>query len=89
MSHLLEAEVSDVAQCVLQGVSPKRLSQLVLLSSNDVDVMRDVVGGVVSCLSLALTLEPRLHVVGRTASSCGFMVYRGATFNGVDRFNCL
>ena len=73
VTHLFKADVCDVPQDAFHHVSPLPLAQRILLSPDDVKVMRDVIGGVVLCPPLALTLKPRADVVGRTGISCRFI----------------
>lgn len=73
VTHLFKADVCDVPQDALHRVRPFLLAQRILLSPDDVEIMRDVVGGVVSCLSLTLTVKPGVDVGGRTGIPCRFM----------------
>lgn len=70
MTHLFEAEVSHVPQNAFDRVRPLALAQRILLGADDVDVVRDVIGSVVSCFALAFALEPGVDVVRRTGISC-------------------
>lgn len=71
VTHLFKADVCDVPQDPFHRVGPLPLAQRILLRPDDVEVMRDVICGVVPGLSLALTLEPGADVVGGTGVSCG------------------
>lgn len=73
VTHLFKADVCDVPQDAFHRVSPLPLSQRILLSPDDIKVMRDVIRRVVLRLPLALTLKPRADVVGRTGVSCRFI----------------
>lgn len=70
-THLLEADVCDALQDVLHRVGPLPLAQRILLRPDHVEVMRDVVGAVVSRLPLAFALKPRFKVVGGGSVPCG------------------
>lgn len=69
-AHLFELQVSHVPQDALDGVRPLALAQRILLGADDVDVVRDVIGRVVSRLALTFALEPGADVVRRTSVAC-------------------
>jgi len=56
--HHFEADAGDFLQGLPQGLQPFLLSLGILLSANDVDVMRNVVSGVISGLPLPLGEKP-------------------------------
>lgn len=68
--YLFEADAGEVPQDSFHRLGQLPLAQRVLLSPDNVNVVRDVFGGVVPRLSLALTLEPGADVVGRAGVSC-------------------
>lgn len=70
MSYLFEADAGEVPQDSFHRVGQLSLAQRILLSPDDVNVVWDVIGSVVSRFALALTLKPRADVVGRTGVSC-------------------
>lgn len=69
--HLFEADICDVPQDTFDRFGQLPLAQRVLLGPDDVDVVRDVIGGVVLRLPLTFTLKPRTDVVRRAGVSCG------------------
>lgn len=75
VTHLFKADVCDAPQDILHCVDPLPLSQRILLTPNDIEIMRDVIRGVVPRLPLALTLKPGVDVGGWIGISCGFMEY--------------
>lgn len=72
VTHLLEANVCDIPQNTFQCVGPLSVTQRILLSANDINVMWNMICSVVLCLPQTLTLKPRINVVGRTSITCGF-----------------
>lgn len=72
VTDLFKADVCDVSQDTFHRVRPFPLAQRILLSPNDVEVVWDVISGVVLCLALAFTLEPGVDVVGSTSITCRF-----------------
>lgn len=72
-THLFEAEVGDVPQDALDRVRPLALAERILLRADDIDVVWDVIGRVVSRLALAFTLEPCADVVRRAGIACKAM----------------
>ena len=72
LTHLFKADVCDFPQDSFHRVCPLPFTQRILLSPDDVEIVRDVICRVIACLPLALTLKPRVDVVGRTGVSCRF-----------------
>lgn len=72
VTHLLEANVCDIPQDTFQCVGPFSLTQRILLSANDINIMWNMICGVILCFPQTLTLKPRVNVVGRTSITCGF-----------------
>lgn len=70
VAHLFEVHIGDLPQHAFHRVGPLPLTQRILLSADDVDVVRDVIRCVVSRLPLALTLEPGVDVGWRTGIAC-------------------
>lgn len=70
-AHLFKADVGDIPQDTFDGVCPVPLTHRVLLRPDDVEVVWDVICGVVPRLPLALALEPGFDVGGRSGISCG------------------
>lgn len=68
--YLFEADAGEVPQDSFHRLGQLPLAQRVLLSPDNVNVVRDVLGGVVPRLPLALALEPGPDVVGRAGVSC-------------------
>lgn len=73
VAHLFEVHIGDLPQHAFHRVGPLALAQRILLSADDVDVVRDVIGRVVSRPPLAFTLEPGLDVGWRTGIACELM----------------
>lgn len=69
--HLFEADVCDVPQDPFDGFGQLPLAQGVLLGPDDVNVVRDMIGGVVPRLPLTFALKPRADVVRGAGVSCG------------------
>lgn len=70
VAHLFEVHIGDLPQHAFHCVGPLPLTQRILLSADDVDVVRDVIGCVVSRPPLAFTLEPGVDVGRRTGIAC-------------------
>lgn len=71
VTHLFKAYICDIPQGTFHGICPFLLTQRILLSPNHVNIVRDVIGSVVTCLSLAFALKPRFDVVHGTSIPCG------------------
>lgn len=74
VSYLFEADAGEVPQDSFHRVGQLPLAQRILLGPDNVDVVWDVIGGVVSRFPLALTLKPWADVVGRSGVSCRWKV---------------
>lgn len=70
VSYLLEADAGEVPQDSFHRLGQLPLAQRILLSPDNVNVVWDVIGGVVSRFPLALALEPGADVVGGGGVSC-------------------
>lgn len=74
VSYLFEADAGEVPQDSFHRFGQLPLAQRILLSPDNVNVVWDVIGGVVSRFALALTLKPWADVVGRPGVSCRWNV---------------
>lgn len=73
VTDLFEADIRDVPQDTFHCVCPFPLTQGILLSPNNINVMRDVIRSVVPRLPLALALKPGVDVVGSAGISWELM----------------